>query len=41
MFEVQNGGGYFLGVLKFQNIFGVLEIPDFFIFFFFEGGGEW
>ena len=30
--------GYFLGLLKFQIVFGVLEIPD---FFFFWGGGEW
>ena len=27
--EVQDGG-YFLGLLKFQLYFGVLEIPDFF-----------
>ena len=26
--KAQNGG-YFLGLLKFQIIFGVLEIPDF------------
>ena len=30
--------GIFLGVAKILNIFGLLEIPD--IFFFFWGGGE-
>ena len=33
--KVQNGG-YFGGLLKFQIIFGVLEIPD---IFFWGGGG--
>ena len=30
--------GIFLGLLKFQIFFGVLEIPD---FFFLGGGGGW
>ena len=29
----------FLGVLKFQIFFRVLEIPDILFFFFFGGGG--
>ena len=29
--KVQNAGGYFWGVVKISNIFGVLEIPDIFL----------
>ena len=31
--------GYFMGLLKFQTFFWVLEIPDIFFFFFWGGGG--
>ena len=33
--------GVFWGLLKFQIFLGVLEIPVFFVYFLFWGGGGW